>query len=213
MRHFKKISFIAFVLLVVWMVMDIYYPLQRNLRVINAPETARLDAAMWRSYYEKKKTKLFFQSAELLRTEFHFPYWRSLKTAYYAARAAFIFKDGKSRADYDKALPCLTSYFEEISSISNTAFDAPTAARQELEWWIIRRYRQQHPPAEWEAYLAATASAMYHLPAEKFKDYARLRVQAMLLRDDKEKNITEADWLEIERLLNLAWQSFGDQLS
>ena len=64
-------------------------------------------------------------------------------------------------------------------------------------------------PGEWENCLAITASIMYHLPVEQFRDYAHLRVAAMLLRDAKGNTITEVDWQQIRGLLLNAWQSFA----
>jgi len=210
----KSIKFILLFLLLIttWIFVDINYPVKRNIRIINAEETARLDGAMWRSYYEKKPVKLLLQSAELMRTQFHFPFWRSMRVAYFAANAAFVFKEGTDRASYEKALPYLIKYFKHISDISKEPFNADTAAKQELEWWIIRRFRNEHPPAEWEQYLAATASTMYHLPAEKFSGYAHLRVQAMLLRDAKDSSITETDWHQINNFLIDAWSHFSKVL-
>ena len=212
MRKSLKIILLLFIALTTWILVDINYPVKRNIRIINAEETARLDGAMWRSYYEKKPVKLLLQSAELMRTQFHFPLWRSMRVAYFAAKAAFVFKEGTNRASYEKALPYLVKYFKHISDISKEPFNADTAAKQELEWWIIRRFRNEHPPAEWEQYLAATASTMYHLPAENFTDYAHLRVQAMLLRDAKDSSITESDWQHINSLLTDAWKHFSKTL-
>lgn len=200
------------VLLITWIVSDLFIPLKRNLSHINAEETANMDGAMWRSYYEKKPLKLFFQSAKLMRKEFHFSFWRSHRVAYYAAKAAFVFNDGHTRTDYEKALPYLTKYSSLIDNISTTSFNVDSAAATELEWWIIRRDREKHPPAEWENWLTATASVMYHLPAESFKEYANLRVQAMLLRDEKGNSITEQDWKQINEILVKAWQSFANAL-
>lgn len=199
-------------LLIMWIAIDLFIPLKRNINKINAEETARIDAAMWRSYYEKKPLKLFLQSAKLMRNEFKFPFWRSHRAAYYAAKAAFVFKDGNNRNDYEKALPYLKKYFALINDISASSFNIDSAATTELEWWIIRRDREKHPPAEWESWLATTASVMYHLPAESFSEYANLRVQAMLLRDEKGNSITEGDWQQINEILLKAWQSFANSL-
>ena len=128
------------------------------------------------------------------------------------AKAAFIFKEGSDSTGYEKALPALTNYYENINKVSTVPFNTAKAARLELNWWIIRRDRQQHPPAEWEQYLAAGSEAVYHIPAEKFNEYAHLRVTAMLLRDSKGSSITENDWQQIDSLLQKAWASFCDQL-
>ena len=205
----KRIFLYALPLLVVWIIIDINYPFKADLHSINAAETATLDGAMWRSYYEKKPVKLFMQSAQLMRNEFHFPFWRSYLVSYYAAKAAFAFKDGTSRTDYNKALPYLVKYYSYINNVSSTSFNVDTAASAELEWWIIRRERDKRPSVEWEQLLAKTAATVYHIPAEQFNEYAHLRVQAMLLRDEKGNDINETDWQQINKLLLNAWQSFS----
>jgi hypothetical protein len=205
----RKIILTIVLTLAVWVTIDLNYPFKTDIKKFNATETAILDGAMWRSYYEKKRLLLFLQSARLMRNQFHIPFWRSNLMAYHVAKAAFILKDGKSRADYENALPDLLKYYAAINSISTVSFDAEKAAKLELEWWIIRRYRNEHPPAEWEKYLADGAAVVYHIPAEKFNEYAQLRVAAMLLRDSKAAAITETDWLQINNLLQKAWTSFS----
>jgi len=204
----RKIILIILALLALWIVFDLNYPYKTNIKNINAAEIARLDEAMWRSYYEHRPLSLFLQSAELMRIQFKAPFWRSNLMAFHAAKAAFIFKYGKNRDEYKNALPNLTKYFGLINDISEVSFEENRAAALELEWWIIRRYRQEHPPVEWEKYLAETAEEIYHTPAEKFRDYAHLRTEAMLLRDEKGEKITENDWLQISHLLYKAWDAF-----
>ncbi|MBS1599643.1 MAG: hypothetical protein JST75_15565 [Bacteroidetes bacterium] len=212
MKRFLRILLAVILLLALWIVIDVNYPYKTNIKKFDYAEVARLDGEMWRSYYEKKKLKLFFQSSELMRKQFGVPFWRSQLMAYHAAKAAFTFKDGKNRSDYDKALPDLVKYYAAINDISDTSFDVKEAARLELEWWVIRRYRNEHPPAEWENCLARNAQTVYHLPAEKFVSFAHLRVLAMLMRDGKENSITENDWLQIHQTLEQAWKSFSDAL-
>jgi hypothetical protein len=205
----KKIILALLILLIAWIAIDTCYPFKTDITMIDPVETANLEGGMWRSYYEKKPVKLFTQSAQLMRDMFHLSFWRSYLVSYYTAKAAFVFKDGHSRNDYEKAFPYLEKYYQHINSISKTPFNADSAARSELEWWIIRRYRQEHPPAEWEKYISQTSAIVYHIPAEKFKDYAHLRVQAMLLRDQKDSAITVKDWQQINQLLISAWRAFG----
>jgi len=212
MKKFFLVLLGFFVLLAIWITIDLSYPYKTNIKKFNYQEVARLDAEMWRSYYEKKRLKLFCQSSELMRKQFGVPFWRSQIMAYHAAKAAFTFKDGKNRSDYNKALPDLIKYYGSINDISDASFNVDTAAALELEWWVIRRYRNEHPPAEWENCLARNAEIVYHLPAGKFVSFAHLRVQAMLMRDAKENSITENDWLQIHNLLEQAWKSFSDSL-
>jgi len=208
----KRFIWISLLSLVACIVIDLNYPYKTDIKNFNPAEVARLDGAIWRSYYEKKKLKLFFQSAELMRKQFGVPFWRSNVMAYHVAKAAFVFKDGKDTTDYNKALPGLIKYYQQINNISNENFDAAKAAKLELEWWVVRRYRDVHPPAEWEKYLSLGSEAVYHIPAGKFSDYAHLRVEAMLLRDNKGNDINEDDWQHVNHLLQQAWKSFSISL-
>lgn len=200
---------ILFVLLILWITIDINYPFKTDLRRFDATETAKLEAEMWKSYYEKKPIQLFLESGELMRSQFHLPFWRSYLVAYYAAKAAFVFKDGKERTDYAKALPYLVKYYNNLNEISLRAFNTDTAAASELEWWILRRERDLHPAAEWEQLIAKNAATLYHMPCRNFNEYAHYRVTAMLLRDEKGDHITMNDWQQINGLLLQAWKSLS----
>ena len=144
------ISVIALVLalLICGVLYDLYFPRTTHLREFDPDEVARLETAMWRSYYEKQRLRLFNQLSELLRTQYHMPLVRSNATAYYAANAAFVFKQGKQRADYEKALPDLVKFYGAIRQMSDIPFDVDRTARLELEWWIIHRQRALHPPGD-----------------------------------------------------------------
>src|SRR6266550_631972 len=98
----------------VWIAIDLNRGSKVDIRAFDADEVARLDTAMWRSYYSRKRLKLFGQLGELLESQFHFPFWRRQLVAFYAAKAAFVFKDGKIREDYEKALPNLEKFYAQI---------------------------------------------------------------------------------------------------
>ena len=129
--------------------------------------------------------------------------------AYHAARAAFAFKDGHSRADYERALPDLRAYYTALRDASTTDFDVERASRLELEWWIVHRERKQHAPGDLADALAALASEIYRVPAERLKEHARARADAMSIRDDQAAagGVTEADWSRIDALLHDSWRS------
>lgn len=209
----KKILLLLLAALVGWVLVDLYRPVKTDFRRFDAAEVGRLDAAMWRSYYERRPVRLFLQLADLVRTQFGAPFWRSYGLAYRAAKAAFVFKDGKNRTDYARALPELERFYAGLNGLSAEPFDARFVARQELEWWIIRRERDRHPPGEWEAILADEAAALYHLPADHFREHARLRVGAMLRRDALGSRITEADWRQLDALLRQSWQSLHEAVN
>jgi hypothetical protein len=208
-KLFLKVSVVLVALLLLWILFDLYAPRTAHLQEFDATEVARLETAMWRSYYEKREVRLFTELSELLRTQYNMPLIRSNRVAYYAAKAAFIFKKGKQRSDYEKALPDLIKFYEAIRRISDQPFDVDRVARLELEWWIIHRERAEHAPGDLDRALAELQSAIYGLPVEKLLEHGRLRAEAMTIRDSKAEagGVTESDWSRIEQLLQASWQS------
>jgi len=174
-----------------------------DLRVFDAAAVGKLDTDMWRSYYERRPVRLFRQMITLLRTQYGMPPLEAVINAYRAAHAAFVFKDGRSRADYAKALPDLEAYYANLAARSANSFDAHRAAGLELEWWIVHRER----PPDLPAALAALQAEIYGAPAERFREHARLRAEAMDLRDGRGARITQADWQRIGELLDRSWSS------
>lgn len=208
-RRILKVLAIILLAASAWILFDLYGPRSSNLRRFDPGEVGRLEAAMWRSYYEKHEARLFNQLTELLRTQYDLPFVRSNKVAYNAARAAFVFKKGRNRADYEKALPYLIDFYTDIRKVSDAEFDVDKASRLELEWWIIHRQRKSHAPGDLEHALAELAAELYRVPAERLIEHARLRAEAMDIRDTKAEagGVTEADWVKIEELLRASWQS------
>jgi hypothetical protein len=183
MRKFIKRGLAALLvagaLLAAWIVFDLYRPLKVHIRNFDADEVARLDTAMWRSYYSRERLKMYRQLTELLETQYKLSFWRSQLVAFYAAKAAFVFKDGKTREDYEKALPDLEKFYRQIHDISTIDFDVDRAARLELKWWIVHRQRQQHAPGDLSRALADGAAVIYGVPAESLREYGDVRAQAM----------------------------------
>ncbi len=192
-----------------WIAVDLWGPRSTDIRSFNPNAIGRLETAMWRSYYGREKLRLFTQLAELMRTQYRFPFLRSNVAAYQAAKAAFVFKDGLSRADYEKALPNLVRFYTAIRRVSNVPFDVNRAAQLELEWWVIHRERASHPPVDLDQVLADLPAEVYSVPVEHLMEHARLRAEAMITRDTKAEagGLTEEDWARIEELLISSWQS------
>lgn len=205
----RKMLLAVVLLLSGWLAYDLFAPRRTSLRQFDAVAIAQLETVMWRSYYDKERLALFTQLAGLLRRQFRMPLVRSYVTAYHAARAAFVFKAGQQRSDYEKALPNLVSYYGAINAMSDQPFDVTRVARLELEWWIVHRQRAQHQGGDLDKALAELQAAIYHLPAERFAEHARLRTEAMDIRDQKAEQggVSEADWQRIGELLKGSWQS------
>lgn len=206
-----RVSALVIALLFGAVVFDLYYPRTTRMREFDPDEVARLETAMWRSYYEKQQVRLFNQLTELLRTQYHMPLVRSNQVAYYAANAAFVFKQGRERQDYEKALPDLIRFYTEIRKLSDIPFDVDRVARLELEWWIIHRERAEHQPVDLEKALAELQAEIYRVPVERMMEHGRLRAEAMTIRDTKAEagGVSEADWAKINELLKESWRSLA----
>lgn len=208
---FRSIA-IVLILLTGAVLYDLYYPRTTKMREFDPNEVARLETAMWRSYYDKKQVQLFNQLSELLRTQYHMPLVRSNQVAYYAANAAFAFKDGKTQADYEKAMPELVKFYGAIRKISDIPFDVDRVARLELQWWIVHRERWKRGEDELPRALAELQSAIYGVPVEQVMEHGRLRAEAMKVRDTKADNgtaMSEEDWSKISELLRKSWHSLA----
>src|SRR5256714_2637020 len=199
------------VLLIGGALYDLFYPRTTHLREFDPNEVARLETAMWRSYYEKQRVRLFNQLTELLRSQYHMTPVKSNLVAYYAANAAFVFKEGKQRSDYEKALPDLIKFYTYVRNMSDIDFDVHKAAKLELEWWIIHRQRAQHAPGDLDRALAELQAELYRVPVERVMEHGRLRAEAMTVRDTKAETtgVTEEDWAKINELLRQSWRSLA----
>jgi hypothetical protein len=206
-----RVIVLVLTLLICGTLYDLYYPRTTQMREFDPDEVARLETAMWRSYYEKRRLQLFNQLAELLRTQYRMSTLRSNQVAYYGANAAFVFKQGQQRSDYEKALPDLVKFYDATRKLSDIPFDVDRAARLELEWWIIHRQRAQHAPGDLEKALADLQAEIYHVPVDRVMEHGRLRAEAMTIRDTKAESsgVTEADWTRINELLKESWRSLA----
>jgi hypothetical protein len=205
----RRAILIFLALVLAYALFDLYGPRSARMRSFDPNEVARLETAMWKSYYSRERLKLYNQLTELLRTQYNLPFVRSNAVAYQASRAAFVFKDGHNREAYEKALPYLVSFYRSIRNVSDIPFDVDRAARLELEWWIIHRERQNHAPGDLDRALADLPAELYDKPAEKLMEHAKLRGEAMTIRDMKAEQggVTDADWARIDELLHQSWQS------
>jgi hypothetical protein len=192
-------------------------PARVDIRAFDPDEVARLETAMWRSYYDRRRLPLFGQLVALLRGQFRLSPARSLALALLATRAAAVFQVRRDQADYQRALPYLERYYAAILAVSDTPFDAGRAARLELDWWIVHREtaEQARGPEALERALADLAAELYQLPAERLGVHAERRAEAMTIRDRRAQEpggVAEADWDRIQSLLRLAWRALAAEL-
>lgn len=182
---------------------------QSDLRVFDPVAVARLETDMWRSYYDHKPLLLYRQLAELMQQQYGMSWFRAQVTAYHAAKAAVVFQRGHARPEYERALPDLVDYYAEIRSSSKNVFNIQEAARRELEWWIIHRERDRYGKDALIRSLAELQEALYQQPADRFREHAAARAEAMIIRDDRAAagDVTQADWSRINHLLDQSWNS------
>lgn len=214
-RRARWVILIVLIILLAWLGFDLYGPRHHSLRDFDPNEIARLETDMWRSYYAKERLKLFNQMAELLRTQYGMPLATSNAVAYQAAKAAFVFKEGKKREDYEKALPNLVKFYQAVHDGADINFDVQKTAKLELEWWIIHRQRDKYQPGDLDRALAELPAELYRVPVDRLMEHARLREEAMTIRDKKAEGggLTEADWARINELLRASWRSLFDAVN
>jgi hypothetical protein len=198
-----------------WAAVELARPRPTDIRVFDPDEVARLETAMWRSYYDRRRLPLFGQLVALLQDQFHLQPLRAVALAGLAARAAAVFQVGASHDDYRRALPYLERYYAGIRAASEVPFDPTRAAELELAWWIVHREVDDHPPGDLEAALADLAAELYQVPAERLGVHAARRAEAMAIRDRtsrREVGVLDDDWDRIEAVLWVAWKALADEV-
>lgn len=186
------------------------WPRQEHFRTFDPVAVGTAEAELWRAYYEHRTADLASGIAFNAERSFGLTPYMSARVGYQAARAARIFQPTQSREAAQAALPALTHYFQLLSTAVGADIDPAHAARLELEWWQKRR--ETDDPKLYEPDVAAATAYLYGAPPARLQRYAELRVAAMDLRDHKGRNITEADWTEIKRLLIEAYTALRDEV-
>lgn len=210
-----KIFLALVILLSSWILIDIFGPWSANLRKFDPVATAQLETNMWRAYYDKKPLQLYWLLVKTLRTQNQMPFWQANLNAYRAARAAFVFKKGQKRSDYELAIPYLEDYFQALKSYGNLQNDPKEVAKLELEWWIVHRERKTYGEQALVDAIASTTGKIYGVDSNVVKDYATARTKAMIERDTQQEAgaVTESDWQDIESKLTTAYTSLSKTLN
>jgi hypothetical protein len=199
-----------------WAARKLARPRRVDIRQFEPGQLARLETAMWRSYYDRRRLPLFGQLVTLLQGQFHLQPLRAVALAGLAARAAAVFQVGAGHRDYARALPYLERYFAGIRAVSEVPFDPVRAARLELRWWVVHREADGHPLGDLERALADVAAELYQVPAERLAVHAARRAEAMTVRDRTARRavgVLADDWNRIEAILWVAWRSLADEVA
>ena len=178
-------------------------PRHADLAAFDPSEMARLESSMWRHYYEQRYAALFLNLYEVAHRQQGFSPLDSVRLALAAAGAARSFQPSTSRAGAEAAIPQLAGYFRILAAAAPVAVDADDAARTELAWWQARREAvraDQYGPI-----IARVSTLLYGIDNADVRRAGVLRAQAMDYRDAHSGRMTEADWSQIERELQLAY--------
>jgi hypothetical protein len=181
-------------------------------------ELADIETEMWRAYYDKRVVALFRLSLRLLREQLGFDHLQTLVGSYRLTVAAFVFKRGKTRADYRKALRWLIPFYRDACERLNGKWSPQKVAELELEWWIIHRHDFGHGNTDkLETALAELCGTLYNLPVAQLTEYAHHRAAAMLISDEglRRKERGEpggADWAGIRAELLACFSSLHGKL-
>ena len=181
-----------------------------NLREFDYKKVARLDADMWRAYYNHQFFRLFLLLMRLIKTHLGFGWPLTLRLAYYSAWAATYYRIKRhSGINNARVLGNLVKFYGLISRNSVNAFDYTKVAELELAWWDIHRRSIQNNKRLEEA-LAKSAAATYNVPARMLAEYAHYRAEAMILpRHEGDKQAVPTDWEHVTRLLTKAWEALN----
>lgn len=167
---------------------------------------AQLDSDMWRAYYNHQFFKLFLLLIQLMKTQFRFNWFVTLRLAYYSGVAAAYYRIKKHRGvDNDRVLKKLVQFYRLISKNATETFNYREAAKLELAWWDIHR-RSYKNNKELEQSLADGMAAIYNIPASKLGEYAHYRAEAMILpRHEGDGQPVPTDWDMVTDMLVQAW--------
>ena len=180
---------------------------------------ARTETAMWQAYYDRRPAKLFRLSVRLLQEQLGYGRARALYNAYRLTRAAFAFKVGRSRLDYEKALRWLVPFYQETHRLVKARWNPQEVAESELEWWIIHRHDfQPGQTASLEKALAKLCGLVYHLPESELSNYAHYRAEAMLLTDEGVRARENGEnfkpqWSAIRAYLEKSYRDLSERLN
>jgi hypothetical protein len=179
---------------------------------------ADLETEMWRAYYDKQVLALFRLSLRVMREQLTSNPLQTLIGSYRLTAAAFVFKRGKERADYRKALRWLVPFYRAVGERRNGNWSSETVADLELEWWIIHRHAfGPGNTAKLETALAEYCALLYNLPVEEVAEYAFHRAVAMLISDEglhrkRRGEPGASDWEAIRAELLKSYSSLHEKL-
>ncbi|MCX7869728.1 MAG: hypothetical protein N2322_07225 [Terrimicrobiaceae bacterium] len=183
----------------VWAALYSSHPLS-----IKPAEAARIEAQMWRDYYEGRWWRLAFGSFEMARRQFGFSAMDALRLGWHAARAARKFRHDTHSPE---SVAELVGYYRVVSGRAPNLRDPARAAELEVKWW--RQRREAASPEVYAWTIAELAAAVHGGNASSFYPASLARARAMAWRDARRHGgMGDEEWGEVARQLEEAWRLF-----
>ncbi len=200
----RAFALVGFLCVVAALVLGIQHQFAHpDIAAFEPAEVGRLEAALWRSYYDEDWGKLGCKTMSVACRQYRFSWWDGSCLAFHSARAAAWFR---SRIDDPRCQPELEKYYRIVQGADRTKFNACEAARLELEWWKGRR--RNGPGKDYARSIARLTGLLYGIDEKDAMMTASLRAGAMAYRDARRNGkMSEADWVVVGRQLTIAYEA------
>ncbi len=172
----------------------IFTPWRGTIWRFDPDRLGRLEADIWRHYYEKRFFALAFDCYSGVRENYRVSPYQAATMAWGLARAARMFQSSRNRQEAERAIPVLEKCYRRLVRATDAVLDPHRAATLELEWWQQRR--EHVLPEQYAKTIAELAQEVYSRGDDPLIKAAALeRAEAMAFRDSHRRSrMTDADW-------------------
>jgi hypothetical protein len=123
----------------------------------------RLGAAecdAWVAYYRRRWGAVLLAVVRMVRVGFGMSWPSTLYGAWLVLRANQLWASEPGNSP-DGARRAMRQFYALVASAHGESFDADEAARLEVEWWRVHRFRQRDAPAEAASAVGDALTALY----------------------------------------------------
>ena len=159
------------------------------MRTFDPVRLGSFEADAWVAYYQRRWGTFLRASLGLVREGFGLPVWSTVRGAWFVMRANQAWAPYPDN-DPDAARAYMKRFYALVRSHNRETFDLDEAARLEVEWWRRHRCLQRGAPdgsvvslEDLTDSLAALYAHVYGVPAERVRDAAAHRAEAMVVSD------------------------------